>query len=231
MKAPGKPVWETTGWTPELYETYGRLLGRIHALTKKYRPSQAAWTRLEWDDPINLDCERNIPASEAHIAEKFRTIVEYLRALPKEADSYGLIHQDAHPANFFINEAGEITLFDFDDCVYGWFIYDIAMPLFYMNVGRNDAVASASDAQTFTSEFMRHFLRGYSQEYQLDPKWLKELPYFLKFREIDLYALVHRSFGSDYEDDAWCASYMKNRKARIEQDVPFIDFDFESLIS
>lgn len=229
VKAPGAPVWETTGWTPELYETYGRLLGRIHALTRTYTPSQIAWTRPDWDDPLNLDCERNIPASEAHIAEKFWAVVEYLQTLPREVDSYGLIHQDAHPANFFIDEAGGIMLFDFDDCVYGWFIYDIAMPLFYMNVGRDDAPATG-DTAAFTSEFMRHFLRGYTQEHQLDPKWLKELPYFLKFREIDLYAVIHRSFGSDYENDPWCASYMKNRKAHIEQNVPFIDFDFESLM-
>lgn len=221
VKAPGKPVWETNGWTPELYRAYGRMLGRIHALTKQYTPSNTAWIRPQWDDPVNLDGERNLPASESGIAEKFREVVAYLRMLPQDAESYGLIHQDAHPANFFVDGSGMITLFDFDDCVYSWFIYDIAMPLFYMNVGRDDA-------PVFTREFMKHFLWGYAQENPLDSKWLKELPHFLKFREIDLYAVIHRSFGSAYDEDPWCANYMKNRKERIEHDVPYIDFDFES---
>jgi Ser/Thr protein kinase RdoA (MazF antagonist) len=222
MKAPGKPVWKSGGWTPELFVTYGRLLGRIHTLTKQYTPSNTAWKRPEWDDPINLDGDRHMPASETCVREKFHDVMAYLQELPKDDESYGLIHQDAHAGNFFVDEAGQITLFDFDDCVYSWFIYDIAMALFYT---ANDVDEKAA----FTQNFMSHFLRGYAQENRLDPKWLKEIPYFLKFREIDLYAIIHRSFDVEHLDDPWCARYMKNRKERIEQDVPFIDFDFESL--
>ncbi len=221
VKAPGKAVWEMGDWTPERYEIYGRLLGRIHALTRQYAPTDPAWTRPQWDDPDNLDVERHLPAEDAGMIEKFRSVVAHIQALPQDAESYGLIHQDAHPGNFFIDEHERITLFDFDDCVYSWFIYDIAMPVFYMNTGRDDA-------PTFTREFLRHFLQGYARENHLDPVWLKELPYFLKLREIDLYAIIHRSFGEAYGDDPWCASYMDNRRERIMNDVPFIDLDFES---
>jgi hypothetical protein len=51
----------------------------------------------------------------------------------------------------------------------------------------------------------------------------------LKLREIDLYAVIHRSFDVDNLDDPWVARYMHNRKQRIEDGVPTIDFDFESL--
>ena len=221
VKAQGKLAWEI-GWTSELYETYGRLLGRIHALTKQYELTDVTWKRPQWDDPISLDIEKHIPESEAIIIKKYQGVLEYLRSLPRDNDSYGLIHQDAHPANFFVDEAGNITLFDFDDCVYSWFICDIAMPLFYMVLDRKDEPG-------FTREFMRHFLQGYTRENRLEATWLKELPYFLKFREIDLYALIHRSFDVDNLDDPLCVNYMKNRKGRIENDVPYLDFDFESL--
>jgi hypothetical protein len=44
-----------------------------------------------------------------------------------------------------------------------------------------------------------------------------------------LYAVLHRDFNVNNIDDEWCARFMHNRKSRIENDVPYIDFDFESL--
>ncbi|MBN1287164.1 MAG: phosphotransferase [Anaerolineae bacterium] len=224
VKAAGRPPWET-GWSAALYERYGQLLGRMHALSRRYELPDPAWKRPEWDDPINMDMEQWLPDSEAVAREKFTQVKAYLRALPKDPASYGLIHQDAHGANFFVDEAGNITLFDFDDCVYSWFIYDIAMVLFYM-------VTFEDDPPAFTRWFMPHFLRGYAGENKLDPVWLKELPHFMKLREIDLYAVLHRSFDDpENVDDAWIKRYMTGRKHKIESDTPYIDFDFMSLAS
>jgi Ser/Thr protein kinase RdoA (MazF antagonist) len=72
-------------------------------------------------------------------------------------------------------------------------------------------------------------LRGYWRAYALDQKWLKEIPAFLKVREIELYAVLHRDFDLDNIDNEWCARFMRYRKTRIEHDVPLIDFDFETL--
>ena len=98
----------------------------------------------------------------------------------------------------------------------------IAIVLFYAVIGRDDPIA-------FTDRFMTHFLRGYSREFSLDAKWLAEIPWFLKQREIDLYAIIHRSFDVQDIRDPWVANYMKGRKLKIESSIPFIDFDFESL--
>jgi Ser/Thr protein kinase RdoA (MazF antagonist) len=220
-KAKGIPPWEM-GWSDELYVTYGKLIGRIHALSEKYEPADHTWRRPEWDDPINVDVVRHLSSGDHLIAEKFDRLMTYLKSLPKDSQSYGLIHQDAHGGNLFVDEAGKITLFDFDDCVYSWFIYDIAMVLFYIAMG-------ADDVQKFTKNFMHHFLSGYTQEKELDPVWLLELPYFLKLREIDLYAVIHRSFDVENLDDPWCLRYMQGRKEKIENDVPFIDYDFGQL--
>ena len=121
-----------------------------------------------------------------------------------------------------MDEAGNITLFDFDDCVYGWFIYDIAMVLFYA------VPFEASEAPGVAREFMPHFMRGYRRENQFDDAWLQELPYLLKLREIELYAVIHRSFDVNNVDDPWAARFMDGRKQRIENDVPYLDLDFGS---
>lgn len=219
-KAAGGPPWDL--WTPKLYETYGHTIGSMHALTEDYQPSHVAWQRPAWDDPLFQFVERFLPASEVVAHEKHRAVCAHLATLPKDKTTYGLIHQDAHGSNFFVNEAGQLTLFDFDDCAYSWFSNDIAIVLFYI-------VQDADDPSAFTREFMTHFLRGYCQAYPLEPQWLKEIPVFLKLREIELYAVMFRDFDVTNIDNEWCARFMQGRKDKIEHDVPFVDFDFASL--
>jgi Ser/Thr protein kinase RdoA (MazF antagonist) len=216
-KADGKPPGNEQ-WGASLYERYGRLLGRMHALAKTYVPTDPAWKRPEWDDPEMLAIESWLPNSEFLVLDKYRILKSYLDNLPKSRESYGLIHQDAHAGNLFVDDMGRITLFDFDDCTYSWLINDIAIVLFYIVMGAEDQAA-------FTKDFMTHFLSGYRAENHLEEKWLIEIPSFLKLREIDLYAVIHRSFDVDDIDHPWVAMFMNNRKERIENDVPFIDFD------
>jgi Ser/Thr protein kinase RdoA (MazF antagonist) len=163
-----------------------------------------------------------LPDSEALVAQRYVELKTYLDQLPKPNESYGLIHFDAHMGNMFVDERGVITLFDFDDCNYSWFINDIAIVLFYIALGVEDQAA-------FTRKFMTNFLRGYSLENELDHAWLGEIPSFLKLREIDLYAIIHRSFDVENIDHPWVAMYMKDRKELIENGIPFIDFDFTTL--
>jgi len=216
-KVEGKPPWET-GWTDEGYRNFGRLIGKMHQATKGYKPSDTSCQRPLWEDPIIQDVERNLPKSEIKIRDIYRQYYTHACTLPKGKDAYGLIHFDANPSNLLIDDHGKITLIDFDDCCYSWFVNDLAIILFYMVMGKEDVTG-------FIEHFMMHFLDGYKSENQLDAKWLKEIPTFLKLREIDMYALILRDFGAE-TDDPWCRRFLDGRKQRIEQDIPYIDFDF-----
>lgn len=220
VKVNGEKPWNL--WTPTLYETYGQLLGKMHALAENYQPTNPLWKRPEWDNPIFEFVETYLPASEQIAKAKYRKMCNHLYALPRTKATYGLIHQDAHGSNFLVDDAGQITLFDFDDCAYSWFVNDIAIVLFYV-------VMDAEDWSAFTCEFMTHFLQGYKRAYQLDPGWLSEIPHFLKLRELELYAVVHRDFDVSHIDNWWTARFMQDRKYKIEHDVPLVDFDFTSL--
>ncbi len=101
------------------------------------------------------------------------------------------------------------------------------MVLFYMALGRNNTAE-------FATEFLTHFMRGHRSENTPGDWWLREIPWFLKIREIELYAVIYRDFdipGGDVSqiDDEWCAAYMEGRKARIEGNVPFLNLDFAAL--
>ena len=219
VKAQGQAPWEL--WTSKLYKTYGEMIGRIHTLSKQYQPNRSIWKRPNWDDNIFEFVERYLPESESIAKKKYKDLCNHVNTLAKDHESYGLIHHDAHGNNFFVDEAGQITLFDFDDCAYNWFVNEIAIVLFYI-------VQDAEDWHTFTQEFMTHFLQGYVQACPLDPAWLKEIPNFLKIREIILYAAMYRDFDVGNIDNEWCARFMRDRKSKIEHDVPYIDFRFES---
>jgi len=244
VKAQGQKPW-LAGWTPTRFENYGRLLGKMHALAVEYQPVPA-WRRPEWDDGSMQFLELYLPPSEVRTQQIYQSVLEHVYTLPKDRDTYGLIHQDAHQNNFFMDEDGTLTLFDFDDCVYSWFINDIAIVLFYISMDAEELGFPTTAA--FTQEFMTHFLRGYRQAYPLDKKWLKEIPHFLKLRELELYAVVFRDFdihnvehwslegfqhipGFDVNNSGhmWIANFMRDRKTNIEKDLPFIDFDFEGL--
>jgi Ser/Thr protein kinase RdoA (MazF antagonist) len=217
----------------------------MHALAVGYEPIPDC-KRPEWDDPGMQFVEMYLPASEVKAHQRYRALLEHIQGLPRDRGSYGLIHQDAHQNNFFMDADGKLTLFDFDDCAYSWFINDIAIVLFYISMDAGEMGFPTVEA--FTQEFMTHFLRGYRQVYNLDGNWLKEIPHFLKLRELELYAVVHRDFDirginhasleefkriPDFDvhnsGHLWIANFMRDRKTRIEQDLPFIDFDFERL--
>ena len=219
VKASGGNAWQMEKWDETLFERYGRLLGRIHRLSKNYQPANTEWQRPSWDDPI-MRVENWLPPQEKLAQEKFAATIKYLQSLPQGKENYGLIHQDAHGGNFFVDGSYNITLFDFDDCAYGHYIYDIAMALFY-------AVTNRPDAEEFGPHFFQYFMRGYRQENQLDPAWFTEIPYFLKLREFDLYAVIFRSFDvNNLDEHPWIATFMNGRKQRLENDVPYLTMDF-----
>ena len=221
IRATGEPAGKNQ-INERLFRNYGRLLGQMHALAKTYQPLNMAWKRHAWDDSLNNTPDRQLPQSETLLRQRYQSLYEHLQSLPRDTDSYGLIHQDAHLGNLFVDEDYTMTLFDFDDSVYGHFIYDIAMVLFYI------VMWDTNDMTGFTRRFMPTFLQGYREHNQLDPRWLAELPYFLKLREIDLFAAVLFTMG-EKPDNEWGRNYMNGRRAKIENDIPYIEYDWDAL--
>ena len=208
------------GWSDELIARYGRLMGRIHHLSQSYTVSDPAWKRPLWDNDVMLDVHAVLSNGYDKISAVYDTLMNHLQSLPQPTDGYGMIHQDAHAGNFFVDDAGAITLFDFDDCVYGHFVYDLAMVLFY-------AVTNRPDAAAFAADFWPKFWEAYRSQHALDPQWLQEMPQYMKLREIDLFAIIQRDIPPQAQaSDGWLASFMNGRKERIEQEIPYLDYQF-----
>ncbi len=102
---------------------------------KDFEPSVPSYRRHHWHEDDYARFESYIPGTETGVLEKAHHLYQRLHALPMSRDAYGLIHMDLHPWNFFYHD-GEIVPFDFDDCLYSWFIADIATALYYITLIR-----------------------------------------------------------------------------------------------
>ena len=201
-------------WNGKVFYNWGKLTGDLHRLTKDYTPKNDVDVRTEFNGRYALDDNIKKCAPINKIAED---LIAEIMALPKDKDSYGLIHYDLHPWNFLI-DGDKINVFDFDDCLYGWFVSDIGVALYHaLWWGRkNDA------GYDFTDEIIDNFLDGYLSANYLSDFWISKIPLFMKYRQICKFSW----FYNPDSDDA----HQKERMYNIENDIFFTDrFEYREI--
>lgn len=218
QRIPGKTILEGDECTPEIYQQWGQLLGKMHSLAKHYQPSQPSYQRAEWfaGDSV-CNAESYIP-TQVKILDKYQELISRLRTLPKDRHSYGLIHADFTDVNFFVHNH-QITVFDFDDCIYHWFVYDIAVVLY-------DSLPwlphGGMEKDEFARYFWRYFFQGYTMENTLESSWMDQLNLFCKLREMSLYIICHKKWDLDNLSEQR-GDYLRELKQSIENDIPYLN--------
>ncbi len=168
---------------PDLWRQLGARMATIHAhgLTWE-RPAwfeRRSWDRdglvgaePHWGDPLALhDWPRE---DEKSLAEARDLVRGRLDAFGTGSDRYGLIHADLGFDNVLAKPDGSTYLLDFDDGGFGWFNYELAVPLFTLVPQGSSAVTSARDA----------IVDGYRSIRPLPDELLAELPTFLMARRL-----------------------------------------------
>lgn len=214
-------------WSDRLFRDVGRAAGRLHALAREYRPADEALRRPHWDEAGNcFNPTEELDPSRADVWAAREAALAHVRTLSRDKASYGLIHTDLHFANVLVDTAtGTVTLIDFDDCAYGWYVMDIAMALFDVLVLCPDV-----EKEPFAARFLRNHLQGYLAEMDLSAFWLGQLPHFLKLLETGVYAQVYR--GYDPADrDSWVGRFMAGRRQRIAGGVQYVALDLEGILA
>ena len=161
----------------EYFYNTGKALGRIHALSKKYKP---AYRRTDFFIKYNMEyIEKLIPDEYADLkhamAERLRSFGE----LPKDGESYGLVHFDFNDGNYHIDmNSGKITVFDFDNSLYCSYMYDLAD--LWLNgegwcYGENDP----GRRRKIMNDYFASVLAGYRSETYLPDDMLDKLPLFI----------------------------------------------------
>jgi acetylornithine/succinyldiaminopimelate/putrescine aminotransferase/Ser/Thr protein kinase RdoA (MazF antagonist) len=205
-----------------LIQNWGRFVGRMHSLTKEYKLSDPAFKRPEWDEyDFYKNPEQFLPKSDTTILEKWEELKKTLASFIKDQDNYGLIHSDVHSDNFMLL-GNNLAFMDFDSSIYCWFVYDIAVAMFY-SIPYDERWM---ERDNFSVDFIRNFMKGYNRENRLDSFWIEQIPNFIKLRMFTLYFLYYyHGLNNEHLNE----EFLKCRNLLV-QDTPFFKFDYSTVL-
>ena len=170
----------------EYFYNTGKALGAIHRLSRKYRPVHRRAAFSDKYTPEYID--RLIPDSYADLKQAIcRRLAEY-RTLPTDLENYGLVHFDFSDGNYHVDpDTGDITVFDFDNCVYCWYMFDLAH-LWTHGVGWYRHERDAKKRMACMDYYFRTVLEGYRSETDIPDETLGKLPLFIDMTIIEFVA-------------------------------------------
>ncbi len=130
----------TKGFRPNHFKAWGRLMAQLHEFSMSWKPPDG-FERPHWDwhgqlggRDFSRPVEELVASMPSHFQEPFEIVSgqarEVMELLGKGPDAYGMIHADMYPENVLFR-AGEAYPIDFEDCGYGYWVWDIAIALCY----------------------------------------------------------------------------------------------------
>ena len=187
----------------EVFEWLGETSGRLHRHASAWeRPPR--FTRPTWDcDAVfgrNPKWGRwqdapNVSAGAAKLIARAQDEIERrLGAFGKAASRYGLIHADMRLANLLASR-DQTALIDFDDCGFGWHLYDFA------------ASVSFIEDSPQVPALKQAWMTGYRRVRPLSEAEAMELDTFILFRRLALLAWVGSHAGDATEATALAPAF------------------------
>jgi Ser/Thr protein kinase RdoA (MazF antagonist) len=206
-------------WNDKLFFNWGKLTGDMHRLSKDYK-SENKYNVPDMTDRNYENWGSYFDRLKAYpkVYKATRELLGEIADLPKDRDSYGLIHCDMHQENFLI-DGDRINLFDFNDNIYGWFALDIGIALFHaLWWGRKD-----KNGNDFTDIIVENFVKGYLSANRLSDFWLSKIPMFTKHRQICCF--IPWFFNPEETEE----QHQKEWKYNIENDILFDKYDLKTI--
>jgi Ser/Thr protein kinase RdoA (MazF antagonist) len=149
-------------------------------------------TREDADRALDLVTEMLSPSAAGTIAEALDVAWASTRSLAACPENVGLIHGDLHQENYLFR-AGEALAIDFDDCGWGFLLYDLAVALWELEGRPGYAGLRAA------------LLEGYGRRRPLPPDADVHLRAFAILRRLQILLWIlesrdHAAFRDDWHD-------------------------------
>ncbi|WP_440997723.1 phosphotransferase enzyme family protein [Arhodomonas sp. SL1] len=168
------------------FEELGEMAARLHEHAIRW-PRPQPFKRLVWDlDAVygsgatwgNWRRGPNLDAPMRDVLERVeRTVTRRLRSFGQSEQRYGLIHADMRLANLLIDN-GTTWLIDFDDCGFGWFLYDFAAGISFI------------EDHPKIPEIREAWVNGYRKVRPLSDDEEREIDSFIMMRRMALLAWI-----------------------------------------
>ena len=168
------------------FRSLGRITARVHIHSRQWRPPDG-FQRPAWDiDAVfgpqsrwgNWRNAPNVTPDMTAVLERAETLLRRrLGSFGTEPERFGLIHADMRLANLIVGK-GRIWLIDFDDCGFGWFLYDFATAISFIE--DHPQVPKLKEA----------WLEGYTDLLPLGREEVGEMDSFVMLRRMALLAWI-----------------------------------------
>ena len=212
-------------YTPEIMYAEGKTLGKIHRFSKNYTPI-GVQPRRQWNQNSNLiNAYEVFKDYNKQLFDIFEIHIENIRNLPKNKDSFGMIHGDYALMNYF-TDGNNLTVFDFDECEYSWFISDIAGWFVRLMLGGQQPANLNSRIEEATKCFS-YFMQGYLTENIIRADQFKNIDLFFKIYEYTWLSYNLKRRGDGF--DEWTQELVNGILDRILNERMFINVDFVSI--
>lgn len=161
----------------EYFYNMGKALGKIHKLSKVYKPEHK---RMDFFEKYNRDyIDKLIDNNYSELKRAIAEQLDSFRELPRDGESYGLVHFDFSDGNYHIDmETGNITVFDFDNCMYCWYMFDLAN-LWVHGWGWCMSESDVGKRKEIMKDYFDAVLKGYRSETELSEELLQKLQLFI----------------------------------------------------
>ncbi|WP_374724004.1 phosphotransferase enzyme family protein [Calidifontibacillus erzurumensis] len=187
------------------FEILGEITAKLHEHSIKFRDRLRNIKRLTWNyDTIlgsnpkwgkwqnGLGMTQDRLALFEKVSEKIFT---RLKNFGNGPDRFGLIHSDLRLANLLI-DGDNIKVIDFDDCGFGYYLYDLATSLSFI------------EHKPYVPALIDAWIKGYQKIRPLSNVEKEEIPTFIMMRRLQLIAWIGsrdnettRQLGSKYTED------------------------------
>ena len=179
------------------FDELGRITAAMHNHVQKWTAPDY-FTRFSWDVDATLGSDarwgnwRHAPglaaADDAVVERAAAEVGRRLTEFGCGTDRFGLIHADLRMANLMVdpnNASGPITVIDFDDCGWSWYLFDLA------------AVVSFIEDTPEAERMIADWLRGYLEVRAIPVDHLEMIPTLVMLRRLMLTAWVASHADAD----------------------------------
>lgn len=158
----------------------GDTVGRIHRASKEAEEAGIHYKRPEWADLPLFHTETAIGMSE-ELKKKCQEIIDAVKTLQKSTDNFGMVHGDITINNYYV-DINNIWVFDFDDCNYNYYMYDIGTALSAWLFSSKNRPEVERKKLLYEEGMLDSFKMGYERHIQLPKEEWEHLELFMKLR-------------------------------------------------